>query len=304
MRILRVLALTALAASLTAFTAACGDDDTDDDTAGSTDDTASPSSTSGGPETTGGTDETPGGSVDGELVAFAGGASSGTDAPAALLTSPEEVAAWIGWFETADPGQAAELRDALADASVGDDDVLAAFVAFGCAEDSATLQIAGRDLDVDLTGGEDIDCAEAVRFAVVFAVDRAALPESPTLAGQPVPEQVGPGELVLFARVAITSATSSAVVVLDDATVDQWVSELTDAGIDVGDEVDAAVAAAGADEVVLGAVLTGCAEESAELVIGPDADLAIALIGPADINCDAPDTYVAVIVAPAELVGR
>jgi hypothetical protein len=306
MRLHRILTLVALAASLTAFTA-CGDDDTDDtDTAGTTDETGSGSTSTGGSDPTGGTEETTpdGGELDAELVAFVGGSSSGTDAPPALLATPEQVAAWIGWFETADASQADELRSALADEPEGDDTVLAAFVAFGCAEDSATLVVAGSDLAVDLTGGEEIDCAEAVRFAVVFAVDRAALPATPTLAGQPVPERVGPGELVVFVHAGTTVTSSSEVVVLDGVSVDGWIGELTDASPEVGDEVAAAVAGTGTDEVALGAVLSGCAEESAELVVGPDAGLSMELIGPDDIDCDAPDTYVAVIVVPAELVGR
>jgi hypothetical protein len=92
-------------------------------------------------------------------------------------------------------------------------------------------------------------------------------------------------------------------VVLDAATADAWVAELADAGIDVADEVAEVVAGAGTEDVAVGAAISGCAEETAELVIGPGSDLAVELIGPADVLCDAEDTYVALFVVPAELLG-
>jgi hypothetical protein len=49
----------------------------------------------------------------------------------------------------------------------------------------ARLVVDGSVLDVDLVGEEDVDCAEAVGFAVVFALDASALPSDVTLAGHP-----------------------------------------------------------------------------------------------------------------------
>jgi hypothetical protein len=46
-------------------------------------------------------------------------------------------------------------------------------------------------------------------------------------------------------------------------------------------------------------VVQGCAEEGAELVLGPGDAVDVALVGPDDVLCDAPETYVVVLVAPA-----
>jgi hypothetical protein len=255
----------------------------------------------------------PGAHLAAELVAFVGGGSSAIRVPPAVLASPEAVAAWIGWFEAHDPEQASTLREALEPWTAADDDaggVLVAFAPLGCAEDGAELTVTGADLAVALTGGEGVDCAAAVGFAAVFSVDpvdldrlAATSPGGLTLAGEPPPTQVGPGTLALFEGVGAAAPPSTDAVVLEGAALGSWVAALEAAGLDdVGDAIDDAVATAGPDEVAVGAVAQGCAEEGAELVLGPDDEVAVALVGPDDVDCDAPDTYVAVLIVPAELL--
>jgi hypothetical protein len=296
MRNRNVITLLVLAALL--LVASCGDDDDDPGATATSVGTEPSRSTSTAPD-----DDPPPGSVDAELVAFVAGTSAWVEVPAALLSTPEEIAAWIGWFEAADPDQAAGVRDALSERPGAEDsEVLVAFASSGCGEDSARLVLVGSDLDVALLGGDDIDCAEAVGFAVVFAIDDAAVPPAGTLAGVPTPDHVGPGELVLFDDVGATPPPQEDAVVLDAATVDGWTSELVAAGIDVQADVAAVVRALGADERAVAAVVQGCAEVRAEVVIGPGSELAVVLVGPDDVACDALESYVAVLVVAADLL--
>jgi hypothetical protein len=255
----------------------------------------------------------PGTDLDAELVAFVGGGSPAVEVPPAVLASRDAVTAWIGWFEAQNPEQATALRRALEPWTAADDDagsVLVAFAPRGCAEAGAELTVTGADLDVALTGGEGVDCAVAVGFAVVFSVDpidldllEAASPDGITLAGAPPPTQVGPGTLALFEGANTTTPPSREAVVLEGAALESWIATLEAAELeDIGDRVADAAATAGPDEVAVGAVVQGCAEEGAELVLGPEDDVAVALVGPDDVNCDAPETYVAVLIAPAELL--
>ncbi|KFU82164.1 hypothetical protein SAMN04489729_1682 [Amycolatopsis lurida] len=56
-----------------------------------------------------------------------------------------------------------------------------AFVEPGCAEDGAELTIEGDTVNVNLTGGENVNCATANYFLAVFTVDRDSIPAAPKL---------------------------------------------------------------------------------------------------------------------------
>jgi hypothetical protein len=252
------------------------------------------------PSTT--TTTTPPGDLHAELVAFGAGGPVLVDVPAAVLASEDAIAAWLGWYEVVSPALAADLRAALEQWESPDRSrVLIALPALGCGEDEARLVVDGSDLSVDLTGGADIRCAVAVQFATMFAVDAAALPADLTLQGEPVPDQIGPGRLVVFEPAGISPPPSTDAVILDGGTVDAWLAGLAEAGIDVSVPVRAAVAEAGGHERIVAAALQGCAEKSAELVIGPGGELRVELEAN-DIVCDAAETFVTAFVVPTELL--
>ncbi|WP_340682821.1 hypothetical protein LCL61_29725 [Amycolatopsis coloradensis] len=73
-----------------------------------------------------------------------------------------------------------EARAALSFASPADRRGFA-FVMPGCAEDGAELTVEGDTLNVNLTGGENVNCATANYFLTVFSVERDSIPATPKL---------------------------------------------------------------------------------------------------------------------------
>jgi hypothetical protein len=56
-----------------------------------------------------------------------------------------------------------------------------AFVMSGCEEDGAVLTVERDTLTADLTGGENVDCAQANYFLAVLSAERDSIPPTPTL---------------------------------------------------------------------------------------------------------------------------
>ncbi|WP_233598667.1 hypothetical protein [Amycolatopsis sp. WAC 01375] len=60
-----------------------------------------------------------------------------------------------------------------------------AFVLPGCAEDGAELTVERDTLTAELTGGENVNCAQANYFLAVFSVERDSVSPTPTLSTTP-----------------------------------------------------------------------------------------------------------------------
>ncbi|RSN34755.1 hypothetical protein DL990_12915 [Amycolatopsis sp. WAC 01416] len=60
-----------------------------------------------------------------------------------------------------------------------------AFVLPGCAEDGAELTVERDTLAAELTGGENVNCAQANYFLAVFSVERDSVSPTPTLSTTP-----------------------------------------------------------------------------------------------------------------------
>ncbi|WP_410649743.1 hypothetical protein [Amycolatopsis sp. cmx-4-54] len=122
------------------------------------------------------------GAAQSRLEAFTALGSDGglADLAPAELGAPE----FQRTLERAKPSNLDEVRAALAFAPSADRRGFA-FVVPGCAEDGAELTIEGDTLTVNLTGGENVNCATANYFLAVFSVDRDSIPAAPKLSTMP-----------------------------------------------------------------------------------------------------------------------
>lgn len=284
-----LLALIAFLAAL----AGCGDDDQtiiDSEPVPTASVTSAPTSTEGGV----GEGEV----VEAEVVVMAEGADIDPDGRGpGLIVDGVGLRAFAGRFFAGDEVAVATLEE-VADSSDLDGRVfVGGVVAVGCSvPDAVELRQTGDDLRLEpvrsAPESEPVECVRPITTVAVVAVDRAVLPDEPTIAGEAASSPAGPGEVVAFERIGGEWSRSATEV----RSLDELEALLV--GIEAAPAVEE-LALAEADPAVrrFAFVVGGCQAVTAELVIAGDEISAVARQGLApgqQVECEALEPYLVV----------
>lgn len=288
------LVLTALAA-LATVPAACGDDrETKIDTA-----PVSTTPVASAPRTGEGGDGE-GEVVASEVVVLDEGDDADPDGRGpGLIVDGAGLRAFAGrFFAAGDEEAAATLAEVADDLPGGDGQVfVGGVVAMGCSvPDDVELRRTGDDLRLEpvreAPEPEPIECVRAITTVAVVAVDRATLPDEPTVDGEPASAPVGPGEVVAFERLGGEAARTATEV----RSLDELEALLAD--LDGAPAVEGlALTEVDPEQRRFLFVLGGCQAVTAELVIADDQITAVARQDgdPGEqVECEALEPYLVV----------
>ncbi|HEY8480887.1 MAG TPA: hypothetical protein VIL71_13760 [Spirillospora sp.] len=236
-----------------------------------------------------GADETP---VDAELIMFH--QSGGADLPslATVLRSGTDAKAARAWFAQSDKSD--EFAESVEGRDYRREAVLVFSFQSGCTSGKgANLYAEGSNLSVKLTHRRTLpECEAPYRNLVVFAVDKAKVPENVTLANARFgrPDDPSPARLVTFTKLSRRPAGSQrAAEVSQPDQLDAFVKTLPVLpGATLGIDDDR-----GPGDRRFAFVVSACRARTAILTIS-DRRLAAEPVGADAERCTAPDHYVAI----------
>jgi len=214
-----------------------------------------------------------------------------------LLVDQVDLDAFAGRFLA---GQAELVAD-RADGR-GDEVFVGGVVSSGCfAPDGVELRRSGTDLRLVPLGLEDdpdVDCAEAVVTVALVAVDAGEVPDGATVGGEPLSAPVGPGT-VRALELLPGPVEPTSVVVDGDGDVDRLLAGVE--GAPPAATLDLPKVEEGQRRLAF--LTEGCQASTAEVVVGEDGDVAVALRQEGEEHgavtaCDAAEPYLVVIDVP------
>lgn len=238
----------------------------------------------------------PPGPLAAEVVAFEPGGFA-PEPLAAISTTPIRLDAFASWFAGAGTLEHTPENEQAKPGTT----YVAAAAQTGCrAPESVEVTRAGTDLRVEFVGGTDRpECYRPVGPLAVVAVPSEDVRGVRTVNGAAPVAPEGPGRLADFVSLGTGNHTPNPAELGDTATLR---ADLEESGVDVTGPVAAALdRTVAAGERGFAFVLPGCTETSAVLLLDHD-KISADLTGGDGAMCDAPQYFLATLVAPADKV--